>query len=141
MVNSVVTGTGRPPPDGPGLGLVARVRHGLGIRGGSYLAQCCGQGVLRRGHDPRSFAPKHRIGSMPSAPKLHFAPLSAPAKGVLVTFCEEGLKLGPATRRALAPTGDLIARAAAAERFKGKNGSALDIVAPSGLDLSRLIVL
>jgi leucyl aminopeptidase len=78
---------------------------------------------------------------MPSAPKLEFAPFAAPARGVLVMFCEEGLKFASAARRALAPTGDLIARAAAAERFKGKSGSALDIVAPSGLDAPRLIVL
>ena len=78
---------------------------------------------------------------MPSALKLEFAPFSTPAKGVLVVFCEEGLKFGSAARRALAPTGDLITRAAAAERFNGKSGSALDIVAPAGLDAPRLIVL
>jgi leucyl aminopeptidase len=78
---------------------------------------------------------------MPSPPKLEFASFAAPAKGVLVTFCEEGLKFGQAARRALAPSGDLVARAAATERFKGKSGSALDIVAPAGLDASRLVVL
>ena len=56
-------------------------------------------------------------------------------------FCEEGLKFGPAARKALAPTGDLVDRAAAAERFKGKNGAALDMVAPAGLDVSRLVVV
>jgi leucyl aminopeptidase len=78
---------------------------------------------------------------MSGAFKLEFASLAAPAKGVLVLFCEEGLKFGSAARRALAPTGDLIMRAAAADRFKGKNGSALDIVAPSGLDVPRLLVV
>ena len=52
--------------------------------------------------------------------KLEFAPLSTPPKGVLVVFCDEGLKFGSATRQVLAETGDLMARAAAAERFKGK---------------------
>jgi leucyl aminopeptidase len=56
-------------------------------------------------------------------------------------FCEEGLKFGPATRRALAPAGDLIERAAAAERFTGKSGGVLDILAPAGLRLTRLVVL
>jgi leucyl aminopeptidase len=56
-------------------------------------------------------------------------------------FCEEGLKFGAAARHMLAPTGDLIARAANADRFKGKNGSTLDIVAPPGLELSRLVVV
>jgi leucyl aminopeptidase len=78
---------------------------------------------------------------MPSDLKLDFAPFATLPKGVLVMFCEEGLKFGPAARRVLAPTGDLIARAAGAERFKGKNGSALDIVAPVGLDAGRLVVL
>ena len=33
---------------------------------------------------------------MSGALKLEFAPLAAPAKGVLVLFCEEGLKFGRA---------------------------------------------
>jgi len=78
---------------------------------------------------------------MPTALKLEFAPFTVPIKGVLVVFCEEGLKFGAAARQALAPTGDLVARAAAADRFKGKNGAALDIVAPGGLDVPRLVVL
>src|SRR5712692_10296733 len=73
--------------------------------------------------------------------KLEFAPFATPAKGVLVLFCEEGVKFGPAARRALAPTGDLVKRAAAADRFKGKNGSALDLIAPPGLDVSRLLIV
>ena len=73
--------------------------------------------------------------------KLEFAPLAAPAKGVLVLFCEDGVKFGSAARRALAPTGDLVKRAAAADRFKGKNASTLDLVAPPGLDLSRLVIV
>ena len=73
--------------------------------------------------------------------KLEFTPFSAPAKGVLIVFCEEGLKFGSAARKALAPTGDLVTRAASAERFKGKNASTLDIVAPAGLEVSRLVVV
>jgi leucyl aminopeptidase len=78
---------------------------------------------------------------MPGVLKLGFAPFSTPAKGVLVLFCEEGLKFGSAARKALDPTGDLITRAAAADRFKGKNGSALNLVAPAGLDVSRLVIV
>jgi leucyl aminopeptidase len=78
---------------------------------------------------------------MPGVLKLGFAPFSTPAKGVLVLFCEEGLKFGAAARKALDPTGDLITRAAAADRFKGKNGSALNLVAPAGLDVSRLVIV
>ena len=39
---------------------------------------------------------------MADARKLAFAPFGMPAKGVLLLFCEEGLKLGPAARKALA---------------------------------------
>src|SRR5215207_7570606 len=78
---------------------------------------------------------------MADARKLAFASFAAPAKGVLILFCEERLKFGPATRKALAPTGDLVKRAAAADRFTGKNGSALDIVAPAGLSVTRLTIL
>jgi len=75
---------------------------------------------------------------MADARKLAFAPFSMPAKGVLVVFCTEGVKFGPATRKALAPSGDLVTRAAAADRFTGKSGSSLEIVAPAGLAVARL---
>src|SRR4051812_2932478 len=78
---------------------------------------------------------------MSGALKLEFAPPATPAKGVLVLFCEDGLKFGSAALRAIKPTGDLVTRAAAADRFKGKNGSALDIVAPLGLEATRLVVV
>ena len=72
--------------------------------------------------------------------KFGFTPFASP-RGVLVVFCEESLKLGPATQRVLAPLGDLIRRAAAADRFTGKSGSSLDIVAPSGLSVPRVVVI
>jgi leucyl aminopeptidase len=78
---------------------------------------------------------------MPGRLELEFAPFDAPAKGVLVLFCEEGLKLGSVARRAIGPTSDLVNRAAAADRFRGKNGSALDLVAPPGLNVSRLVIV
>jgi leucyl aminopeptidase len=78
---------------------------------------------------------------MSGAPKLEFASFATPVKGILVVLCEEGLKFGAAARRAIEPTGDLVTRAAAADRFKGKNASVLDIVAPLGLEASRLIVV
>src|ERR1700704_1773901 len=78
---------------------------------------------------------------MPGALKLGFAPFTAPTKGVLIVFCEEGLKLGSAARKVVGPTGDLVTGAAEADRFKGKSASALDLVAPAGLDVSRLVVI
>jgi leucyl aminopeptidase len=78
---------------------------------------------------------------MPGRLELEFVRFGAPAKGVLVLFCEEGLKFGSVARRAIEPAEELIKRAATADRFKGKNGSALDLVAPSGLDVQRLVVV
>jgi leucyl aminopeptidase len=79
---------------------------------------------------------------MPGALKLEFASLGEPLRGVLVLFCEEGLKFGSATRRIVDSAGGLVARAAAVDRFKGKNGSVLDIIAPAGLDdVPRLLVV
>ncbi len=77
---------------------------------------------------------------MPAALKFGFRPFARP-RGVLVVFCEENLKLGPASQRVLAPMGDFLRRGAAADRFTGKSGSSLDIVAPSGLNLPRLVVV
>src|SRR5882724_9020042 len=78
---------------------------------------------------------------MADARKLAFAAFAAPTSGVLIVFCEEGLKFGPSTRKILSETGDLVERAAAADKFTGKSGSALDIVAPAGLKVTRLVVI
>jgi leucyl aminopeptidase len=78
---------------------------------------------------------------MSDALKVGFVPLSTAAKGVLVAFCDDELKLGPATRKALGPVVDLLKRAAAASAFKGKNGSALDLLEPEGIKIQRLLVI
>ena len=77
---------------------------------------------------------------MPEHPKIGFTSFER-LRGVLITFCAEGLKFGPATQKALSPIGELYRRAAAADRFTGKNGSILDIIAPSGLNVPRLLVI
>jgi leucyl aminopeptidase len=69
-----------------------------------------------------------------------FAALSV-GKGVLAVFCDDGLKFGAATTKALAPAGDLVARAAKAEHFSGKSGSTLDLIVPAGLGVTRLVVI
>ncbi len=62
-------------------------------------------------------------------------------RGVLVVFSSEGLKFGPATQKVLLPIGDLHRRAAAADRFTGKKASALDIIAPAGINVPRLVIV
>ncbi len=78
---------------------------------------------------------------MPDAVKVGFVPFSTAPRGTLVVFCDDTLKLGAATRKTLAAAADLVKRAAETNQFKGKSGSALDILAPQGLKVSRLIVL
>jgi leucyl aminopeptidase len=73
--------------------------------------------------------------------KLGFAPFASAAKGVLIVFADDALNVGPKSRAILKPSGDLLARATKGESFKGKLGSALEIVLPSGLSASRLIVI
>src|SRR3984885_6712977 len=77
---------------------------------------------------------------MPVSLKIGFAGFERP-RGVLIVFCGEGLKFGPKTQRLLSPIGDLFRRAVSADRFTAKNGSALDILAPVGLNLPRLVVI
>jgi leucyl aminopeptidase len=78
---------------------------------------------------------------MSDAVKVGFVPLSAAARGTLVVFCDETLKFGAATRKALGGAADLVKRAAAAAEFKGKNGSTLDLLEPDGIKIQRLIVV
>src|SRR5262245_51700158 len=78
---------------------------------------------------------------MAEGPKLGFASFTPPSKGVLILFCDEKLQFGAAARKVLAPTGDLVTRAAASEKFTGKSGSALELVLPAGLDVARLVVI
>src|SRR6201985_118957 len=78
---------------------------------------------------------------MSDAVKVGFVPFSAASRGILVVFCDDSLKLGSAAHKALGAGADLVGRVAAANRFKGKSGSVLDILAPQGLKACRLIVV
>jgi leucyl aminopeptidase len=78
---------------------------------------------------------------MSDAVKVGFVPFSTAPRGVLVVFSDESLKFGAATRKTLGAAVNLVKRAAEENQFKGKSGSALDILAPQGLKVSRLIVI
>ena len=78
---------------------------------------------------------------MSDAVKVGFVPFSAAPRGILVVLCDDELKFGAVTGKALGKAGDLIKRAATASQFKGKLGATLDILAPEGLKVSRLIVI
>jgi leucyl aminopeptidase len=79
--------------------------------------------------------------AMPDAVKVGFVPFSSALRGILVIFCDETLKFGAATQKALGTTAGMVKRAAATNQFKGKSGSTLDFLAPEGLKVSRLIVV
>ncbi len=78
---------------------------------------------------------------MPEAFKLGFSAFALPSRGVLVVFCNDGLQLGPETRGFLGRAVEMVRKAAAFERFKGKLGSTLDIILPNGLQVGRLVVV
>jgi leucyl aminopeptidase len=78
---------------------------------------------------------------MPDAVKVGFVPFSAIARGVLVVFCDDTLKFGAAATKALGAAATVVKRAAAANQFKGKSASTLDILAPEGLKADRLLVI
>ncbi len=66
----------------------------------------------------------------------------ADGTGSIVIFAGPGLVYGEATKAFLGAEGEaLVTRAAGAAKFKGKPGSALDIVAPSGIAADRLLVI
>src|SRR6202048_3799087 len=111
--------------------------------------------LLTGGCGIRSEHSKHRpAGSRPSdspdfledlpmsdAVKVGFVPFSTAPRGILVIFCDDALKFGAATRKTLGAAANLVKRAADTNQFKGKSGSTLDILAPEGLKVSRLIVV
>jgi leucyl aminopeptidase len=78
---------------------------------------------------------------MPDALKLGFGPYGAATKGVLIVFCDNKLKFGPASMRILGTAGAQVARAAKAAGFTGKKDSSLELIAPEGLKVDRLVVL
>ncbi len=71
---------------------------------------------------------------------LDALPLGDGGAETLVVFAGEDLGLSHATKAQLGAAGDLVARAAKAARFKGKTSSAMDLLAPAGLSVARLIV-
>ena len=75
---------------------------------------------------------------MSDAVKVGFVPFSTAPRGILVVFCDDALKFGAATRKALGTAADIVKRAAETNQFKGKSGSTLDILAPEGIKASAL---
>ena len=74
-----------------------------------------------------------------SRPSISFARHAAPKKGSAVLLSSEGGGLGEAAK-AYDP-GDALKRAFAVADFSGKAGSSVEVIAPQGSPLDRLVVL
>ncbi|GJD33697.1 leucyl aminopeptidase [Methylobacterium aerolatum] len=73
---------------------------------------------------------------------IAFGPLGQSGPGDLVVFIGDDLALSGAARDALGGAGaDLVAKAAASEKFKGRSLSAMVLPAPAGLSADRLVVV
>ncbi len=81
---------------------------------------------------------------------IDFAPLSGPAapstaaageRGALVVFVGGDLKLGSQAAKLAERAAGLIEATAPVAKFKGKVRTAMDILAPAGLDYDRLVVI
>src|SRR5271154_7623865 len=73
--------------------------------------------------------------------KVAFGSLSAPKGSALVVFVAADMKPAPMVTAQFGDLEPLIRAAAKASNFRGAQRTALDILAPAGLDASRLVVV
>src|SRR5271166_2075531 len=78
---------------------------------------------------------------MSGAVKIAFGSLSAPKGSALVLFVGADMKPAAAVTAQIGDLEPLIRAAAKARSFKGAQRTALDILAPSGVNASRLVVV
>ncbi len=72
--------------------------------------------------------------------KISFSKAAAPKGGVAVILAGEDLSLGPIASEVVSGLEGGLQRAAKIAGFTGKQKTSLDLVAPGGLDLDRLII-
>ncbi|MCW0181141.1 MAG: leucyl aminopeptidase [Zavarzinia sp.] len=72
--------------------------------------------------------------------KIAFAAPALPSSGTVAVLALDDKVLGPSAQTLDKMSGGAIGRALAASRFKGKRGDILEVLAPAGLDLDRIIV-
>ena len=78
---------------------------------------------------------------MSGAVKIAFGSLSAPKGSALVVFVGADMKPAPTVTAQFGDLEPLIRAAAKASNFRATQRTALDILAPAGLDASRLVVI
>jgi leucyl aminopeptidase len=72
--------------------------------------------------------------------KIAFAKPEQPASGTYIVTVLDDRKLTPAAAALDKKTGGLVTRAMASSRFKGRKDDVLDIVAPKGLPVARVLL-
>ena len=77
---------------------------------------------------------------MPASLQIQFVPLSATPAPTLVVLAGEEMALAPTARTIDERAKGGVGRAARAAAFAGKARTAIEILAPAGLDIQRLIV-
>jgi leucyl aminopeptidase len=72
---------------------------------------------------------------------ISFVSIGAPEGGVVVVFAEEGPKFAPIAKTLDKTSKGLLSRVAEISGFKGKKDSFVDLLAPAGLKLARLLLV
>ena len=72
--------------------------------------------------------------------KVSFAAVTLPKSGALAVPIQEGRKLLPTAAQLDKVTGGALTRAMSGSRFEGKSGELLEILAPAGIDNSRVLL-
>jgi leucyl aminopeptidase len=93
-------------------------------------------GCLSRGREG-----SEGVLSVSDQANLSFESSTAPADGVVVVFAEDGGKLSPAAEDLDKKSKGLLSRAAGITGFKGKKEQSVDLLAPQGLKLARLVLI
>jgi leucyl aminopeptidase len=73
--------------------------------------------------------------------KISFAPVTLPKRGAIAVPVAKDRHLLASAKKLDKATGGALVRAMAASRFKGEKGGLLEVLAPSGVDNSRVILV
>ena len=73
--------------------------------------------------------------------EIEFLPQTAETSRALVVLAGEGLVMGPAAKRIDERSKGSLSRAAEAARFTGKTRSSIEVLAPPGVDATRLLLI
>jgi leucyl aminopeptidase len=73
--------------------------------------------------------------------RITFAEAAMPKSGAIVVGVPEGNKLGPTAKQLDKETGGAVRRALGASTFKGEAKQMLEIVAPAGVPLTRILLV